>query len=81
MEMESLFNQPGWTRLTKEIEAEAKRLPDITFATAKCWEDVLAARERYAALTQLLAMPALADQRRANLERERQLKIEELDEL
>lgn len=81
MDMESLFNHPGWERLTKEIAAEVSALPATIFASAKSWEALLAARERYAALQTLLAYPTLMDQRRANLEREREAQIEEVNGL
>lgn len=81
MEMESLFNHPGWTRLSKEILAEAQALPARMFAAAKSWEDVQQARARFEALETLLSYPSHIDQRRANIERERQLQIEEVNEL
>lgn len=81
MDMESLFNHPGWARLVKEIKAEVERTPAVMFASAKSWEDVQKARERYTALETLLAYPAHVEQRRANMERERLDQIEELSQL
>ena len=81
MDMESLFNHPGWERLTKEIAAEVSVLPAQIFASAKSWDAVLAARERYAALQTLLTYPTLMEQRRANIERERLAQIEEVNGL
>lgn len=81
MDMESLFNHPGWERLIKELTAEAQRLPDVLFASAKSWDDVQAARERYKALQTLLMYPEIIEQRRANKERERLAMIEEVNAL
>lgn len=81
MDMESLFNHPGWARLTKEIKAEADRTPAATFDTAKTWEDVLRAREWRRALETFLSYPEAVEQRRANIEREKLLMIEEVNEL
>lgn len=80
-EMESLFNHPGWERLTKELENELKAVPDRTLDTAKSWDDVLAARSWRRSIQTMLAYPAAVDNRRANIERERQLAIEEVNAL
>lgn len=81
MDMESLFNHPGWTRLMREIQAEMKALPDIMFASAKSWEDVQTTRTRYTAIETLLNYPQAIEQRRSNLERDRAAQIEEVNEL
>jgi hypothetical protein len=81
MDMESLFNHPGWARLSREIQAEMRSLPDITFASAKSWDDIVKARVRYEAIETLLNYPQSIEQRRSNLERERAIKFEEVNEL
>lgn len=81
MDMESLFNHPGWTRLAKEIKAEVDRAPGATFDTAKSWEDVLKAREWRRALETLLDYPEAIERRRAELERTKVAMIEEVREL
>lgn len=81
MDMESLFNHPGWARLTKEIKAKLDTIPGVMFASAKSWEEMMVARVRHEELTTLLYYPQLIEQRRGNLERERTLQIEELDQL
>lgn len=81
MDMESLFNHPGWARLAREIEAEMKTLPAVMFASAKSWEDVLGARIRYEAISTLLNYPQSIEQRRSAIERDRAAQIEELDQL
>lgn len=81
MDMESLFNHPGWTRLAREIKAEADRVPGATFDTAKSWDAVLEARSWRRALETLLSYPDSIEQRRQNLEREKQLMIEEVNAL
>jgi hypothetical protein len=67
--------------LTQEMMTELKALPDLTFATAKNWDDFVNARTRHAAVSTLLAYPAMVDQRRANLERRKLQMIEEVNEL
>lgn len=81
MDMESLFNHPGWARLSREIQTEMKTLPDIIFASAKSWDDVVRARVRYEAIETLLNYPQSIEQRRANLEHERAAQIEEVNGL
>ena len=81
MDMESLFNHPGWARLTKEIALKLQQIPDVTFATAKSYEDVITARVRHEELTTLLHYQQIVEQRRENLEREKQARIDELDQL
>lgn len=81
MDMESLFNHPGWARLTKEIQAEVDRQPEATFDNAKSWDDVLSARQWRKALLTMISYPDHVDQRRSNLERQKQLMIEDLNEL
>lgn len=81
MDMESLFNHPGWARLTKELKAKLDMLPAVMFASAKSYEEVQAARIRHEELTTLLHYPQLLEQRRANIERERAAEIEAVYEL
>jgi hypothetical protein len=81
MDMESLFNHPGWARLTKEIADEMKLAPEVTFATAKCWEDVQRAKDRYTALQTLVNLPNETQMKRAELEASRLSQIEEVNEL
>ena len=81
MDMESLFNHPGWTRLAKELKAESDRLPGATFDTAKSWEDVQTARQWRRAVDTLLGYPEAIEQRRAEIERTKLAMIEEVREL
>lgn len=57
MEMELLFNQPGWKRLVDGWTAERDALAEATFFNARTIEDVMLARERRAMLEQLIALP------------------------
>ncbi len=81
MDMESLFNHPGWIRLAREIQAEFDRTPGATFNTAKTWDEVLKAREWHKALETLLSYPDAIEQRRTELERAKLAMIEEVNEL
>ena len=81
IDMESLFNHPGWARLSKEIAAEMKNAPEVTFATAKSWDDVTRARDRYTALQTMLNLPNEVQMKRDAIEAERAAQIEDINSL
>lgn len=81
MDMESLFNHPGWTRLTAEMQKELDVAPLETFLHAKNWDDVLAARAREAVLRTLVDYPERTEQRREALEEMKRQQIEEVSTL
>jgi len=58
MDMESLFNHPGWARLKQGWQAEFDALPQSSFYNAKSMEDMLADRTRLRLLHELLELPA-----------------------
>ena len=81
LDMESLFNHPGWERLTREIRAELDVLPADAFLHAKAWEDVLKHRARHEALKTLVSYPEAVELRRRNLEHAKATEIDGIGEL
>lgn len=77
-EMESLFAQPGWGHIIKEIEAEMERIPEETFWRAKSFDDIQLARIRLVELTRLAQYPDAIEMRKTNLLTERRDRFEEL---
>jgi hypothetical protein len=66
-DMESLFLQPGWTRLVQGWVEELGRMPSIAFFSAKSMDDVLAARVRHETLTELVQLPEHIERLRAEV--------------
>lgn len=78
MEMESLFNHPGWARLCREMQHEIDTVPMVAFDNAKTWDELLKARARVQALRELMTYDKAVDLRRLNIEQERLSAIEEV---
>jgi hypothetical protein len=81
MDMESLFNHPGWTRLTTEMRKELEHIPQEVFTHAKTWETILEARARESVLRTFVEYPDAIEQRRAALEDMKRQQIEEVSTL
>jgi len=81
IDMESLFNHPGWERLTREMRAEAELIPQSAFRSASNFEKIIEARARLEALETLIGYPDAVDQRRQHLEMIKQQAIEEVRDL
>jgi len=81
MEMESLFNHPGWARLTRELEAEIAAVPAEQFERAKSYDDILVARARYDALKTFVAYPQHVEIRRQQIEQAKALDIDDLGDI
>lgn len=69
MEMEMLFNQPGWRKLVDGWKEERDALYEAAFWNSKSFEDVLLARERWHMLNQLIELRETIDEQKAAAER------------
>ena len=58
MDMENLFNSPGWGRLQKGWQEEHDSIAEDSFFNAKSYEDVELARVRRGMLSELINLPA-----------------------
>jgi hypothetical protein len=58
MDMESLFNHPGWARLRQGWQTEFEAIPQASFYNAKSMDDMLADRTRMRLLHELIELPA-----------------------
>lgn len=71
MELESLFNSAGWSRLSKMLEEQLAGVPEQVFWNATKFEEVLVARVRMQEQLALLRMPLVLEGQKENLIRER----------
>lgn len=65
-DMESLFNQPGWTRLVKELDASIDGVDVASFWGAKSYEEILVLRAKLEERRTLRDYPSIIEQRRAD---------------
>lgn len=57
MELEALFEQPGWGHLVRGWKQELEALPMAGFFNAKTIEELEAYRQRYGLVQELLQLP------------------------
>lgn len=81
MDMESLFNHPGWTRLTTEMQKELDQIPLDAFRYAKNYEMMQEARARETVLRTFVEYPQAIEDRRTALEEMKRQQIEEVSSL
>jgi hypothetical protein len=62
------FDTPGWTLLTQGWQSEIDSLPLSVFYNAKTMEDIEAARERVKLLNELIALPAVINMQRDQID-------------
>lgn len=67
MDMESLFEHPGWNRLVQGWHEETRMLPEAAFYNAKSMDDMLAFRVRMGLLRELLDLPNTLSNRKQEL--------------
>lgn len=67
MDMESLFNHPGWARLKKRWQDEFNAIPQSSFYNAKSMDDMLADRVRMGLLHELLELPNQIDRMKQDI--------------
>lgn len=70
MDMEDLFNRPGWARLTQGWKNEADKLPEAMFYNAKTPEDMLTFRVRMELLRELISLPDAIQRAKAEKEQD-----------
>jgi len=80
MEMESLFNHPGWARLTRELQAEIDALPVESFERAKTFEHILVARARHEVLKTFVDYPQAIELRRQHIAAAKAAEIDGLND-
>lgn len=63
MALQSLFRQPGWGIIVRELEESIQSTPEESFWKAKTFEDILVQRIRVQERTVLVRYPDLVEQR------------------
>jgi hypothetical protein len=62
MDMENLFNSPGWARLNQGWLTEMKALPEAAFFNSKTIEELDSERVRLRLLSELVGLPQTIEQ-------------------
>jgi hypothetical protein len=74
---ENMFQSEGWELMIKEIQTELEDIPERAFTSSKNFDELVAFRVRARVLAELLAYPAIIEQRKEQLQTSR--KMEQAD--
>ena len=76
-DMESLFNHPGWARLTKELDAAIDGMDSTLFWGAKSYEEILIMRAKLEERRRLRDYADIIERSKSDVIAQRLMKIAE----